>query len=354
MNRKMMIMMCFAALPLTVGAQRISIRDNVIDCGQVLYRNPMTVTYELENKDNDALKIDHVEKSCGCTDVFFPKNEIPGHAKFAISAIYDAKQMGHFEKRIYVYSNGSKEPVELTLKGEVVAEIKHFKGEYPYTLGTLNVDKDDIEFDDVNSGDMPVQQINIMNTSAKTVKPVVMHLPPYLKAEVSPSTIAPGHSGVARITLNSRKLRDYGLTQTSVYLGAFPGDKVNAEKEISVSAVLLPGFNNMTPELKKMAPKLEISTKELTFSTSEGKKREKVTIEIANKGRSRLDIRSLQLFTSGLNVSLNRSHIEPGHTAKLKITADMKQIAKARRVPRVLMITNDPDNPKVVIRINVK
>ena len=38
----------------------------------------------------------------------------------------------------------------------------------------------------------------------------------------------------------------------------------------------------------------------------------------------------------------------------MKLTAYKNQLKKARTQPRILMITNDPDNSKVVININVK
>ncbi len=62
----------------------------------------------------------------------------------------------------------------------------------------------------------------------------------------------------------------------------------------------------------------------------------------------------MQMFTDGLKVSLNKTKLRPGDTAKLKITAYKKLLKTARSKPRVLMITNDPDRPKVVVDINVK
>ena len=60
------------------------------------------------------------------------------------------------------------------------------------------------------------------------------------------------------------------------------------------------------------------------------------------------------MFTSGLNVKLNKSKLQPGEQAKLKITAEAKTLRRARSKPRVLMITNDPMKSKIVININVK
>lgn len=201
---------------------------------------------------------------------------------------------------------------------------------------------------------MPVQKIHIINSSSESVSPVVMHLPSFLTASVSPTTIAPGHTGVATITLNSYRLRDYGLTQTSVYLGMYPGDKVSADKEISVSAVLLPSFRNMSETQRLNAPVIKLSSETLDLGTFGDKDDKSGTIIIENHGKSRLDIRSMQMFTTGLKVRLNKSKLDPGESAKLKITAYRKQLKSARSRPRVLMITNDPTKPKVVIHVKVK
>lgn len=273
---------------------------------------------------------------------------------FIVEATYDARQLGHFEKEVAIFSNASDRPFYLKMKGVVVDKLVDFTGKYDYTVGSVRTDNNNIEFDDVNVGDMPVQKIHIINSGTESVSPVVMHLPAYLTASVSPTTIAPGHTGVATITLNSLRLRDYGLTQSSVYLGMFPGDKVSADKEISVSAVLLPGFRNMSETQKHNAPVISLSSETLDLGTFGDKDDKSGTIIIENHGKSRLDIRSMQMFTTGLKVRLNKSKLDPGESAKLKITAYKKQLKSARSKPRVLMITNDPAKPKVVIHVKVK
>ena len=80
----------------------------------------------------------------------------------------------------------------------------------------------------------------------------------------------------------------------------------------------------------------------------------KAEIDIVNTGHSILEISSLQMFTAGLKLSLNKTRILPGDIAKLKITADEKQLKNVKAAPRVLMITNDPKQAKVVITVNVK
>ena len=353
--KRMNIWMLSALLALPASAQKITTQHEVVDCGQVVFRKPVTAEFVLKNDGHKPLVINNVLKSCGCTEVDYPKTGIAAGESFVIKAVYDAKQMGSFTKQVCLYTNAGEEPFILSMRGRVVGSVVDFAGSYDEMLGIIKSDAQEVEFDDVNRGDRPVQRIHIFNPTDEVMEPVVMHLPDYLHAFVSPSKVAPRHSAEISFVLDSKKLRDLGLNQTSVYLGERPGDKIAPEKEIVVSAVLLPGFDNMTPAKKALAPKMEMSTTDLNLGSFNGKKKLKGEILITNKGKSELDIRSMQMFTMGLQVNLKKSKILPGETVKMKVTAVAADLKKSRvRHPRILMITNDPDHAKVVVKINVQ
>ena len=353
MKRNIILAALLFSAALNAQAQRISAKHEVIDCGNVMYERPITAKFELRNKGSD-LVIDTVRTSCDCVVANYPKGVISKGDNFTVEVTFDARQLGHFHKEAAIYSNASDKPLYLTMRGVVVDHLTDFTGLYDFTLGSVRADKNNIEFDDVNLGEKPVQKIHIINSGTESVSPVVMHLPDYITASVSPTTIAPGHTGVATLTLNSTKLRSYGLTQSSVYLGMFPGDKVGDDKEISISAVLLPEFRNMSETQRLNAPVMKLSAETLDLGSFDDKDEKSGTIIIENQGKSRLNISSMQMFTSGLKVRLNKSRLDPGESAKLKITAYKKHLKNARSKPRVLMITNDPNKSKVVIHVNVK
>ena len=353
MKRNVILSVLLVSAALEASAQRISAKHEVIDCGNVLYESPVTAKFELRNKGNDLI-IDTVRTSCDCVVADYPKGTIAKGDNFMVEVTFDARQLGHFYKEAAIYSNASDKPFYLTMKGVVVDHVTDFTGVYDYALGDVRADKNNIEFDDVNLGEMPTQKIHFVNNGTTKVTPVVMHLPNYLTADVSPETVAPGHAGTVSITLNSSKLRSYGLTQSSVYLGMFPGDKVGDDKEISISAVLLPEFRNMSETQRLNAPVMKLSAETLDLGSFDDKDEKSGTIIIENQGKSRLNISSMQMFTSGLKVRLNKSRLDPGESAKLKITAYKKHLKNARSKPRVLMITNDPNKSKVVIHVNVK
>ena len=192
-------------------AQHVSVKNDMIDVGQIKFQNAASADFEIKNVSNKAIYIRELLTSCGCVVGDYPQEIIRRDSSFVVRLTYDAMQLGHFEKYASIYFNDDTEPTILTLKGVVVEEIVNFEGNYPYKLGELFVDKVNIEFDDVSRGERPFAEIHVKNPTSNTVQPVVMHLPNFLTADMSPSKIPSGHAGKLTITLNSALLRDYGL-----------------------------------------------------------------------------------------------------------------------------------------------
>ena len=337
MKKKNIILALLMMAVLPVSAQKLIAEKTVIDVGKTGFQQPVTAVFEFRNKSVRRLKIERVEPDCNCTTVEYPQTVIGTGQTFQVKMTYDAKMLGHFDKQAAIISNGTTKPIYIRMKGVVLQDVQDFSGSYPIEMGNLRIDVNELEFDDVNKGEMPVQQIHIYNNGTSVARPNLMHLPAYLTATMVPEAISPGRAGTMSVTLNSTQLNDYGLTQASVYLAANPGDKATKDNLIGVSTVLLPAFTKMSDTQKMYAPKMFLSKE-----------------QISNIGRTPLSISSLQMFTDGLEISLGKSTLQAGESTKLKITAHRDNLLKARTKPRILMITNDPDKSKVVITINAK
>lgn len=351
MNTLRIILLSLIICPLsfsTARAQKLTIVKDKVDIGQTGYEIPVTATFELRNKSMRRLHISQVLPDCNCTRVEYPKGEIGAGDKFTIKMTYDARQLGHFNKQAAIISDGSTRPVYITMTGVVREDLQDYSGSYPYDFNGLLADKNELEFDNVNKGDVPQDVVRIMNNGTKVMEPNIQHLPPYLSAEVTPTRLSPGHSGKITLTLNSDRIHDYGLTQTRVYLAQRLGEKVTSETEVGVSVVLLPDLRHMEGG---QLPELALSDSVLNIEFA-GKTKKTGEIILYNPGKATLTISSLQLFTRGLKVTLGKRSLAPGETTKLKITAYAEDLKKVRTRPRVLMITNDPQRSKVVITIN--
>ena len=196
-------------------------------------------------------------------------------------------------------------------------------------------------------------EILVANTSNEVYTPVLMHLPPYLEAVAVPDRIGKKGTGKIKVTLDTDKLPKFGLTTATVYMSRFPGDKVSEENSIPVSAVLLPDFSNMSQQQRLNPPAVELPATELTIPSLAETAKKKLTVVVKNVGKSDLEITDLQVFNSALGVQLKKRILKPGAQTKMKITAYGKYLKKVKGTPRVLMITNDPNCPKVIVKVNV-
>ena len=349
---KKLLFLCFALIPSAAFAQKLEITSQMIECGRTGYQQPVTATFELKNKGR-KLTIESVHPDCGCTTVNYPR-EVGAGEKFTISMTYDARQLGHFQKSAALMVKGGKKPVYLTMRGVVLKDYHDYSGSYPLAMGTLLLDLDVLEFDDVNKGDTPMQEIHILNNSTETMTPRLLHLPSYLDATVRPETLQPGQSGTITVTLQSDKLRDYGLTKTQVFLAQQLGEKVSADKAMDVSVTLLPDLSQFAGVSRAQAPQLQISATDLDFTDFGGKDKKTTDVLLTNTGASTLVISTMQMYTGGLKVTLGKQRIEPGQNTTLRIIGYAQELAKVKSRPRILMITNDPDHPKIVINIKLK
>ena len=316
------------AFPLFASAQTLQVRNNIIDLGQVQFMQPVTATFDVKNISNAPIEISSMYSGCNCTQVGFPVGVIPAGTDFKVSATYDSKQLGHFQRDVAIYVKDQKEPTYVTVKGVVVPKVESFVGNYPYSIGGLLTDVNIIEFDDVNRGERPVQDIHIFNPNNQFVEPVLMHLPGYLRAEVSPKRIGPKKDGVIHLMLNSSKMKSLGV----------------------VSAVLLPPEQKLDEVSLYRSPRIQLSSTTVDLSNIKGGKK-KAEIVITNKGKSPLEIRSMQLFTPGIEITLAKQKLNAGESTKMKITGYAQDLSRVKSRPRILMITNDPRQQKVIIEI---
>ena len=332
---------------------QITFDKKVHEFGAVLWKNPVTATFTITNSGDKPLVISNVTTSCGCTVANWTKTPIAPGASGVVSSTFDSKALGRFQKSIGIYSNASERPIYLAIRGEVTADPKNYTVTHPYEIGPIRLDKESLEFDDAHKGDKLEMDLLVANTTEAVYTPVLMHLPPYLSAVAIPEKIARGRSGKIRVTLDTEKLPKFGLTTATVYLSRFMGDKVGEENAIPVSAVLLPDFSRLSQQELQNPPVIELSSTELTFPALGEREKKAQTVIIKNTGKRNLEITDLQVFNSVLGVHLKKHVLKPGASTKLKITAFGKNLKRVKGTPRVLMITNDPNCPKVIIKVNV-
>lgn len=350
--KKILTIIALGCATIATWAQPRFTADHLVaNLGDIAFQMPRTVTYTYTNTGDKPLFISSVHPSCGCTTVEWNKNAIAPGAKGEIKVTYDAAMLGTFFKEVEVFTNASAEPQYLVLQGRVSTNPNTTAEDFPISLDNIRITNNVIEFDDVNKGDHPVVELQVINTSRQTYVPQLMHLPEYLTAEYLPQSLAPGRVGRIRVKLNSNKLSTMGLTQTNIYLARYEGDRVNTDNEISVSAVLLPSFRHVNTTNAEFAPRLEMPTVKLDLGTFGKKTVLKGVLFLKNTGRTTLDIERLQVFNHATEVSLTSRTLKPGEIARLRVTVKKKYVGRDKSRMRILLITNDPENPKQTVDV---
>ncbi|MBC8592371.1 DUF1573 domain-containing protein [Oscillospiraceae bacterium N12] len=354
MKRSLFSIITLFFITLFVAAQpRISSNKETHNFGQIEWKHPVSVEYIITNTGDKPLVLTNVTTSCACSVADWTKTPIAPGDKGFVTATFDAEALGHFEKTVGIYSNAQPSLVYLKFTGEVVREVTDYTKTHPYTIGSIRLDRNEFDFPDAHRGEKPTITFSVVNLSGSPYEPVLMHLPPYLKMEKSPEVLLKGKKGTIKLTLDTEQLTDLGLTQTSVYLARFSGDKVGEENEIPVSAILLPDFTGMSEQDRLNAPSISLSETNIDLSARLAKKNKAShDIVITNTGKSPLQINKLQVFNSSVGVSLKKALLQPGESTKLRVTIHRKNVGKKKHHLRILMITNDPVQPKV--EINVK
>lgn len=333
-----------------VSAQKVVFDSVNVDVGTTLWKKPVTATFKFKNKERTPLRIEKVDAMCGCIVSEWPDELIRRNDEGEIKVTYDAMTLGRFDKAIDVYTNASQEPLVLRMKGEVSTSDRiEIEELYPYRVGDVCLNTNNIEFPDAVSGDTVTAYLELVNDGKDVYTPTLMHLPPYITAEAQPEMLARGRRGVIKLTLDSKKLMNMGLTQTTIYLARYSGDKVGDDNDIAVSAILLPDFPEEIAGIAR--PEFNISSTELDFGKLGKKKKVSGRVEITNKGRGTLQLQAIQVFNHALSVSLPKKVLAPGESIKMKVTLMAKYLGQSKSQPRVLLITNDPKHPKEIVTV---
>jgi hypothetical protein len=340
---------------LTQAQPRISTNRDMYHFGRIEWQKPVTVDFVITNTGNKPLVLSNVTVSCACAGANWTKKPIAPGDKGFVSATFDAKALGYFYKSIGIYSNAAPHLFYLHFAGEVVRKVTDNLTNYDLkSIGEIMIDNTEINFFDVHKGERPTMQLVVVNQSPAPYEPVLMHLPPYLQMTKEPDVLQTGEKGAITLTLDTDRLTDLGLTQTSVYLSRFAGDKVGEENEIPVSVILLPDFSDLSETERRNAPIIHLSQTEVDLS-DQLKKKHKATydITVGNTGKSTLRINKLQVFNPAVSVGLRKPTLAPGEQTDLRITLDKKNLKKKKQL-RILLISNDPVHPKTIIQLKAK
>ena len=99
-------------------AGEIELKEVEFDFGKIPQGKPVYHFFEIVNKGSEALKIENVQSSCGCTTPEWSKEPIVKGGTSKIKVGYNSAAEGGFEKFITIQYNGNQTK-QIKIKGIV-------------------------------------------------------------------------------------------------------------------------------------------------------------------------------------------------------------------------------------------
>ena len=100
--------------------QEIWFEETLHDYGEILQESDGTWSFQFKNLGKDAIVINRVRSTCGCTVPEWPREPIEPGSSGTITVQYNTALTGTFLKSVHVYSTAANSPVKLQIKGKVV------------------------------------------------------------------------------------------------------------------------------------------------------------------------------------------------------------------------------------------
>ena len=348
---QLLVLILLIASPV-MGQAVMKVDAEEFKVGEVLFKHPAKVTYHVENTGTEPLVMSYVEPECDCSVAEWTQTPIPPGGKGIIEVTFDANILGYFDKGVTVINNSDRNVVDLFFSGRVVDKLTDYTSSHPYLYGMVRTDKNSVTFEDVNRGETAEAHMSIVNVSGAPYSPVLMHVPAYMDVQISPETIGEGDVADVTITLHSDRVPLLGRTRSNVYVARNLGDIVTPENEIPLLFTILPDFSSVSAH--GLRPSLHLDQDVLDLSAAL-RKAEKATgaLRILNTGTGNLEIYRVQSDQDAVKISIKGS-IQAGKKTNMKISVDRRKLPSDVDSAEILLITNDPDNPKKTISVRLR
>lgn len=114
-------LVCLPAFGFIQSEEKIQwLTDTQHDFGEIHHKKPAYFNFQFKNRYSEAVRIDNVRTSCGCTAPDWDESFVLPDSIGSIRIKYDAEKLGTFRKRIKVYFSGQRKAEKLYIEGEVI------------------------------------------------------------------------------------------------------------------------------------------------------------------------------------------------------------------------------------------
>ena len=306
-------------------------------------------TFDVVNAGDEPLVVLAARANCGCTVPQFSDRPVaPGDTARITVGFDPTGRPGRFSKNVVVTTNATPAKTTLVIKGAVIGTSNTLRGRYPVDAGAMRLRSSSLSYGDVPRTATGGQYVEGYNASPDTLRPVVVSHPRHISAIVSPAAVPPGENFVISTVFDPVASQQWDIVTDSLTVEA-----AGREVVLHTVAVVKEDFSGMTPAQLDRAPVISVGSEKLDAGRIDtGGKPLHLVVEISNKGREPLRFRRVYSTDKCLSLRVPDKAVKPGKSVKIPVAVDVAGLAGREMLnSRIIIITNDPANPRTVVRV---
>lgn len=298
------------------------------------------VTFSFKNIGSEAIKVLHVQASCGCTTPEWSQNPVAPGETGVIKAAYDPiGRPGSFDKAITVKTDGTPEIVVLKISGNVIPRPKGPQDYYPVEVGSLRFKTTHLAFGQVFNDATDTASTVVYNQGQKPIKLLLdqTKLPAHVSMTVSKAVIEPGKTVTLSFQYNTVQKNDWGYVFDFFTLST--DDASEPGKRMNVSADIREDFSKLPADAAK--PKIKFDKITHNFGQVAKNSRVTTTFQITNEGQGTLLIRKTKASCGCTATSPEKTVLAPGESTLINVAFSTGDRA-GKQKKSIAIISNDP------------
>lgn len=318
----------------------------------------VTCHIQMVNTGTEPLFITKAQVGCGCTAISYPETPIlPGDTATVGITYNPSGRPGQFTKQALIFTNTVPKRTVLEISGNVIPTAATLDKQYPLQAGSLRISQGNIPFGELVKGQNKTLFLSAYNASTDTLLVHVDGEMPHIHPTLVPDTVPPARVTALTVHYLSGHAPLWGLNVDTLTVSCeslCPStSSTPGTARVNVMAQVLESFDGLTDKQRHDAPVIVLDNEDrIDFGTIARGGIMTQTFTITNKGKDPLLIRRLWVPEGeGVTIRTDKTEVKRGKSATITVTVDGQQLHDDILNVPLTVISNDPDSPRVTIRL---
>lgn len=242
-----------------------------------------------------------------------------------------------------VYMGSANELTTIRITGTVIGSSATLDSHFPYTCGSLRLERTEFESGELKKGQSRHFFINVYNQGEKKIKPEFKSSDKALSVSLKPAELQPGGTGTFTLCLKTAEATGVGPFEYSV--DVWPAGKKEGKISIDLRGVIVPDISKIPLEELENAPQAFLVPEFVDLGENLTAQEAEFEFSVVNEGKSPLKVERVYSRHPGVEIISEAKEIGSGEKRIVKGKLDLRRVEEGAFRIKVEVLTNDAVHP---------